>query len=269
VRLPYPLRAAAARLIRSVPVRIRSGPNAGAKWSLASSGRGARAGTFEAERMQALEALVRPGEHVWDLGAHKGYVSLVLSRIVGPDGSVTAVEPSSQNLWFLRTHLRWNDIDNVTVVRAAASGTDGTARFGGTGSTIQFHLGEGDETVRTMTLPGLLEDGAPRPSVVKMDIEGAEADALRAAGGVLDGDTLVFVSTHSREQYEECSEELGRRGFTIYESRELARLGANPDLPWQEDPELLAVGPDRELGPDVVHGLRLFRGASCDSARSG
>ena len=259
MRLPYPVRAAASRLIRAVPVRIRSGPAAGAKWSLASAGRGARTGTFEAERMEALTALVRPGESVWDLGAHKGYVSLVLSRAVGPEGSVTAVEPSRQNLWFLQTHLRWNRVDNVRIVRAAAAGSDGTARFGGTGSTIQFHLGEGDETVRTMTLPTLLEEGAPAPSVIKMDIEGAEADALRAGGAVLDHATLLFVSLHSREQYGACREELGGRGFTLHESHDLARLGADPALPWREDPELLAVHPDRGLSPETVRTLRLFR----------
>ena len=95
-------------MLRHIPLRIRSGPNRGLKWSLASSGRGYRTGRFESGRIQALRSLVSHGDRVWDIGAHKGYVSMALSRSVGEEGSVTAFEPSQENLWFLRKHIEWN-----------------------------------------------------------------------------------------------------------------------------------------------------------------
>jgi FkbM family methyltransferase len=259
VRLPYPVRAAAASILRSVPVRVRSGPNAGLRWTLASAGRGCRAGTFERDRLAALVSLTRPGDHVWDLGAHKGYVSLALSRRVGPGGSVSAVEPSLQNLWFLRRHVSWNDVDNVRVVRAAVADRDGEERFGGRGSTVQFHLGEGDETVRVARLSTLRDlDGLPPPDLIKMDIEGAEAATLRDGGDVLGDDCVLFVSLHSRGLYEECRTLLVERGFRAFESAPLARLSRNPGLEWAEDPELLAVGPARSIDTAEIETMNLF-----------
>ena len=61
MRLPFAMRRGAAAVLRNIPVRIQSGPNKGALWSLASAGRGARKGTFEAERVRALTHLARPG----------------------------------------------------------------------------------------------------------------------------------------------------------------------------------------------------------------
>ena len=139
MRLPYSLRAAGARLVRHMPVRIRSGPNQGLKWSLASSGRGYRAGRFETGRIQALHALVSPGDQVWDIGAHKGYVAMALARRVGPTGSVVAFEPSGTNLWFLRTHIDWNELTNVRILPVAVSDRDGHDQCGGQGSSITFY----------------------------------------------------------------------------------------------------------------------------------
>lgn len=258
MRLPFRVRRVSAALLRNTPVRIRSGPNKGVRWSLASAGRGARSGTFEADRVEALLHFARSGDHVWDLGAHKGYVGLALARAVGPSGSVTAVEPSHQNLWFLHRHLGWNQPGNVTVIEAAVSDRDGTDSFGGHGSTIQFRLGEGDETVRVVSLPTLLAQGCPRPQLIKMDIEGAEARTIGAAGAVLGEDTVLFVSLHNRNQYEACRSQLAARGFRLFESHSLRALTENPTAPWREDPELLAVGPGRRFDEGQIPALRLF-----------
>ncbi len=261
MRLPYPIRTATAALARGLSVRVRSGPNEGFRWSLASAGRGCRAGTFERERLEALVAIVRPGDNVWDLGAHKGYVSLALSRQVGPDGSVWAVEPSRRNLWFLEHHLAWNRAENVRVVQAAVAARDGEDRFGGRGSTIQFHLGEGDESVRTVRLGTLrAELGLPDPDLIKMDIEGSEADVLEEAGDTIGDGCVVFVSLHSREVHHRCRRLLEERGFRLYESAALARLSADPSAPWSEDPELVAVGAARTLDPVRLGALDLFSG---------
>ena len=151
-------------MLRHIPLRIRSGPNRGLKRSLASSGRGYRTGRFESGRIQALRSLVSHGDRVWDIGAHKGYVSMALSRSVGEEGSVTAFEPSQENLWFLRKHIEWNALTNVRVFPVAVSDVDGSARFGGRGSSIAFRLGQGSEDVRVATQRSLAnEEGLPPP----------------------------------------------------------------------------------------------------------
>lgn len=258
MKLPYSLRTCFASAIRSIPMNVKEGPNQGVRWSLATAGRGVLQGTFEEQRVEALENLVRPGEHAWDLGAHKGYMSLTLSRLVGPNGTVSAVEPSKRNHWYLRRHLAWNKVSNVKIVEAAAGGGEGTVQFGGKGSSVGFRIGEGDETVRMTTLQALRDqDGLPQPTVIKMDIEGAEAAAIEAAGDVLSPETLLMVSIHDREQAHRCAELLEGRGFRLFWSADIAQLLDHPKWPWIGDPELLAFGAQREI-PDSIERLPLL-----------
>ena len=253
MRLPYLARTAGSKLVRGIPVRIRSGPNRRLRWSLASLGRGVHSGRFEADRIRALRAFVGPGDHVWDVGAHKGYVTMALASRVGAAGSVVAFEPSAMNLWFLRRHLEWNGFENVRVVPVAVGDQDGHERFGGAGSSVAYRLGRGSERVRVATLAALkAREGLPQPDLIKIDVEGSEGAVLRGAGDVLRNDTAVFVSVHGRTCYDECASLLSGKGYRLHESRALARRLADPSLEWGPDHELLAVGSEHSATEDAV-----------------
>ncbi|MCK5653082.1 MAG: FkbM family methyltransferase [Gemmatimonadetes bacterium] len=259
MRLPHALRNPGARVLRHIPLRIRSGPNRGLKWSLASSGRGYRTGRFESGRIQALRSLVSHGDRVWDIGAHKGYVSMALSRSVGEEGSVTAFEPSQENLWFLRKHIEWNALTNVRIFPVAVSDVDGSGRFGGRGSSVTFRLGQGSESVRVATLRILAkEEGLSPPDVLKIDVEGNEGAVLRGAGDLLTDEMLLFISVHSRSAYDKCRDLLLARRYRLHESVELAKRLADPASHWGADHELIAVGDGRRASEGVVRSLPLF-----------
>ncbi len=236
-----------------------AGPNAGLRWSLASSGRGYRSGCFEVDRLEALSALVNPGDQVWDVGAHKGYVAMALARRVGPSGSVTAFEPSAANLWFLRRHIAWNAVSNVSVLPVAVTDREGRESFGGEGSSITFRLGEGRESVRTATLRTLwAEEGLRVPDVIKIDVEGNEGAVLRGAGDLLTDEMLLFISIHSRTCYDECQAVLSEREFRLYPSTALSERLSDPERHWGADHELLAVGRRNSMSADTVERLPLF-----------
>lgn len=153
MQLPFAIRTLGQRLVGAIWLPIVGGVNRGLKWSIVSAGRGYGSGSFGRARIQALQAVVRPGDCVWDVGAHKGFMTLAAASMVGPTGMVVACEPSRRNRWFLLRHLRWNDVRNVTVASAALSDFDGTARFGGTGDSLAYTLRRGDEVTEVRTLP--------------------------------------------------------------------------------------------------------------------
>lgn len=261
MQLPFAIRTLGQRLFRNIPVRIASGMNRGMRWSIVSTGRGYGSGTFGSARLEVLGAVVRPGECVWDIGAHKGFVTLAASRMVGPTGTVVAAEPSSRNRWFIERHLEWNDIGNVQVVGTALSGERGRASFGGTGDSLAYTLGEGNEMVAVRTIPGLMEERSlPRPDVIKIDAEGQEAAILAGAGPALAGDTGLLISVHGRAMHGACTSLLKARGFRIFESWEMARCSDDSGQPWTSDYDLLAVGPDREVDEERLRSLELFSG---------
>ncbi|MGC2280676.1 MAG: hypothetical protein WA603_11710, partial [Candidatus Acidiferrales bacterium] len=58
-------------------------------------------GTWEPEVVQAVQQEVTAGMNVLDLGAQSGFYTLLLSRLVGPEGRVFAFEPLPANFRLL------------------------------------------------------------------------------------------------------------------------------------------------------------------------
>lgn len=258
VQLPYSLRRLGQRVFGDVRVRILAGPNRGFRWSLAALGRGYGSGRFGRDRLEALAAVVQPGDALWDIGAHKGFVTLAGSRMVGPLGAVVAIEPALDNLRFLERHIAWNGVHNVRVVAAAVSDRVGSSNIGGPGSSIAFRLGRGTQEVAVSTVELLaVKSGLGRPTVMKIDVEGEEAAVLRGAKRLLGTDQAILVSTHGRELYQECRALLEPLGFRIHESWEIAQHMRN-GTPWTSDHDFLAVGFDRAVEQGRIASLPLF-----------
>jgi FkbM family methyltransferase len=246
MHFPMWLRGYAAVPIRSIPIRIESGPLGGAKWSMAASPRRYRSGDYEAERFTTIQRLVHTGDVFWDVGAHFGYASLIAGRIVGANGAIVCVEPSAYNRWFLQKHLDWNGV-KATVLPYAVGDVDNVqVSFGGERTSTTFRVGQGSSTVTVRTLPSLIVQYQLRPpTVIKMDIEGNESNALKAAADVLTPDMALLVSVHSYHDYQTCSDILVNRGFTVFEAHEIGKTRHVRDRNWAHDPDLLAFGSGR------------------------
>ncbi len=241
MRLPRPIRDASRPLVGRIRVPILSGVNRGRWWSLASAGNGYALGTRDARQMEFFAGLIRPGDCVWDVGAHHGYMSLCADRAAGPEGRVYAFEPSARNAATLRRHLRWNDTDKVMALNIALSDFEGTTLFGGTGTSKMFAMGGGSETVQVTRGATLIEDGrCQAPTVMKIDVEGAEAAVLRGLGDHLPPNARLVVAIHSAAGFRECCAVLAARGFHVLISPALVECVSGD---WDGDPDLLALGP--------------------------
>ena len=137
-----------------------------------------------------------PGARVFDIGAHQCVVALVLADIVGPDGSVVALEPEPHNGRVARRNLELNGARNVAVVDAAVSAKPGSVRFEENfGGRIVDHA-RGTIEVQAVTIDDLAARHG-QPDVVFVDVEGAEAAALAGARRTLRrGRATWFVEVH-------------------------------------------------------------------------
>lgn len=244
MRIPAVIRNWLDPLTECVPVPVISGVNRGQWWNIASSGSGYVTGRRASEQMALLQHLISPGDIVWDIGAHHGYVTLLAAARVKPDGWVYAFEPSQRNVRILRRHVRWNGLGNVSVHGCALASYTGRTTFGG-GTTSKMHaLGGGEEEVSVHTAESLVRSGTVRaPTFIKIDVEGSEAEVLVGALPVLPSRVFILVAVHSAASDRECTRLLEAKGFELIPSRalELARNHA-----WRGDPDLLCIGPDHE-----------------------
>ena len=111
-----------------VMVRIKAGPLKGKKWSVVSGGNFIR-GRYEEFKTEALLKCIKPGDVVYDVGGHVGYYSVLSSVLAGPTGKVFVFEPRPMNVAFLKRHIKFNGVENVTHIEAAVSDKAGDAGF--------------------------------------------------------------------------------------------------------------------------------------------
>src|SRR5256885_5488670 len=144
--------------------------------------------------LQILPRL-RVGATVFNLGAHHGVVAMILSRSVGPDGTVVAVEGSSRNARAASRNFELNAITNCTVLHAIAGEGPGQMPFDAFGNGRVATEGSkalGTETVNCVSVDGLAGTYG-QPDVVFVDVEGFECHVLRGSRSTLASRPDLFI----------------------------------------------------------------------------
>ena len=153
-----------------------------------------------------MRALTAPGDTIVDAGAHLGTMTLPMAAA---GYRVLAVEASARNAALLRASVARNGFRHVRVVRAAAAESEGSIGFYSDGAwgcvaAPGEACSEFTPAVRLDDLIDLL--GWGRVSLVKIDIEGFEPEAIRGLSRTLSRADAPFVF------YESNAHTLGLRG---------------------------------------------------------
>ena len=171
-------------------------------------------GEYEKREIDLFCSLVRPGDKVLDIGANIGLYSLFLSRTVGLDGKVIAVEPDPDNVKILKTNLKNNSCNNVEVLQMAFSSKSGEgnlfqcdsnrgmlsfADLNKTGRSIKIPINRGDEILGNLNI---------KPYAAKIDVEGAEPEVIEGLGDLKPNIILfefvpkqLFALNHDPEKF--------------------------------------------------------------------
>lgn len=200
-----------------IMLRIRGGPLRGKKWSV-TTGSAFIVGRYEPEKTAAIADEVRPGDIVFDIGAHVGYFTVLMSERAGPDGRVFAFEPRPLNQRFLSRHVRVNGCVNTRVLHQAVGDRDDTVRLEtNTGTGTGRVSPTGDTEVEMVTVDGLVESGRlPAPTFLKVDVEGGEMAVLRGARSTLvEHRPRMVLATHGDAIDAECRAFLDALGYTM------------------------------------------------------
>ncbi|MGX9962439.1 FkbM family methyltransferase [Roseomonas sp. F4] len=147
-------------------------------------------GTWETAYTALFEKLIRPGDTVLDLGAHLGVYTLLGALATGPSGRVAAFEPNPRFAALLTRSLAVNGMAGHAQVNNVAVGAEeGVAElvfslaWGGGGhlSPHPGHVPEGNQIqpCRVVALDDMFPDADFRVDMVKADVEGLEAHAVR------------------------------------------------------------------------------------------
>lgn len=150
--------------------------------------------------------------HILDLGANVGYASLCFAAR-WPQAHILAVEPDANNLRLLtRNTAAW---PRISVVHAAVWARPSRVIVANPGDAPNaFRMRERDgahaEGVEALTVPQLIaRTGARTVGLVKMDVEGAEAEIFSGDTAWLDHVDALVIELHDR-MVPGCAESLYR-----------------------------------------------------------
>ncbi|TFF87608.1 MAG: FkbM family methyltransferase [Promethearchaeota archaeon] len=176
---------------------------------------------------------VHQGDIVLDVGAFMGLSSIHLSKHVGPEGFVYAIEPVIPDT--LQKNLKANEVSNVKCLPFAVGEKKGDLEIEISDFIADSSITKREYTqeyytqtknVEVRTIDSLVKElGLDRVDYVKMDIEGAEELALRGAEGVLKEfkPKLSISSYHidfeNEPQHDKLVRLLKEYGYTLKEKR--------------------------------------------------
>ncbi len=145
---------------------------------------------YEKDVRQVFEDCINLGDIVVDAGAHIGWHAVLLSQLVGEDGQVFAFEPEPENFALLKKNCRIGGFDNVVLENKAVSNQNGNVNLYISEENSGDHrIYASDFTRESITVESVrLDDyfGPKEVDFVKMDIQGAEVEALAGMKSLLD-----------------------------------------------------------------------------------
>jgi len=205
----------------------------------------------QAAEFDAFLAACTPEALLFDVGAHFGIFSLA-AAIRGPRARAVAIDPSPASEAMVRLAARLNGVqDRVIAVRAAVGAEKGTLPMLDVGPQAAGYFvwaepGRHRRDVRQVEVVtvDVLAGRFGSPTLLKIDVEGAEAAVLRGARTTLRGSAppVVFLELHNRmilgrgECPDEVLTELCGAGYLLHD------LGGAPRSPgWALAPDLVRL----------------------------
>jgi FkbM family methyltransferase len=151
-------------------------------------------GTYESIVQNAIVEALNAGDVFYDVGANIGFFSLIAARCVGPSGRVFAFEPVERNIAALRRAIWRNQVRTIQLSSVAVSSSSGVDYL-----NVAHHIGGATldgfgvppdlrrrDLVRTISIDdGISTCGWRPPTLVKIDVEGAELGVLRGMVGTI------------------------------------------------------------------------------------
>jgi FkbM family methyltransferase len=146
-----------------------------------------------------FEKEIKKGDVVIDIGAHIGFYTLFLAKLVGKTGKVFAFEPGKENFALLKKNIEINGYQNIIAENKAISNLTCKSKFY-VGNELYvcgalFKPEHFDDVVDvdTVSLDDYFKDFKEKIDFIKMDICGAEGKAFQGMNSLLNKNPSVKI----------------------------------------------------------------------------
>ena len=143
---------------------------------------------------------VKKGQTIVDAGAYLGGFALYAAKKVGETGKVIAFEPDPNNLKILKSNIKKSGLRNIILIKRALGNIvkkvelESADHFSSV--IIKTFKNPIFEVKQTTLDKELKELGIKKVHLIKMNIEGAEIDAINGAKQTLINTEYIAISCH-------------------------------------------------------------------------
>jgi len=195
---------------------------------------------FKATEVQFAEH-VKPGDTVIDVGANMGFITLVLSRLVGSSGKVLSFEPGGSMFTKLKELVGRNNLAQVELHHMGCGDKSDKltlsipASSGNASLRLSPHISDEvrcTESVVIEPLDAVIGDRLSQLHFLKIDTEGFEIDVLRGAERTIDRLLPIIYIELSKEYLDSSAASIAwltAHGYTfpVHPDLEQCRNGDN------------------------------------------
>lgn len=165
---------------------------------------------------------IKKGHVIVDIGANIGIFAVKAAKKVGKSGKIIVMEPEKRNLEFLKKNIQANNLNNVIIVPKGVWSERTTKKIflRGMGGHSFFHKSRSYDYINLDTLDNILKDlNIEKINFIKMDIEGAEIEALKGANTTLKKKINLAISGYHKingnPTYKAIISLLKKKGFSV------------------------------------------------------
>lgn len=139
--------------------------------------------------IELLKQLIKPGDHVLDIGANIGFYAKIISNLVGPKGKVYCFEPDKTNYKYLVKNTK--GISNINLFNLAVSDKEEVIKvyksklLNVDHRTYPVNNYDSVEEINAKSIDGMLGKDIERIDLIKIDIQGFELTAFKGMQNVL------------------------------------------------------------------------------------
>lgn len=170
---------------------------------------------------------------IYDIGANVGYLSMAFAT---KTSKIYAVEPIQENIDLMKRHFNENNVNDINIYQFGITNKDKQLKFStGFGSVSNTYVKESEYfkkgSMKQTTIVGrsidslVFNDKWEVPNIIKLDVEGAEDDALIGAKKtLLNYSPIVLLATHDCHKpgvKEKCLKIMNSYGYNCTTSKEV------------------------------------------------
>lgn len=148
-----------------------------------------------------LKQLIKPGDHVLDIGANIGFYAKIISGLVGEKGRVYCFEPDSTNYNYLIKNTK--GVNNITPFNLAVSDKAEVIKvyksklLNVDHRTYPVNNYDSVEEINAKSIDGMLGKEIEKVDLIKIDIQGFELTAFKGMQKLLsDSPSLKIIAEY-------------------------------------------------------------------------